>query len=59
MGADAESQPYEFRFRLDEHSKGPGDRRALVAFVREQLKRLIDTADPAKLAQAMQALKKK
>jgi len=45
MGADPESEPFEFRFRLDDQTTGPGDREALVDFVREQIKALLVVAE--------------
>ena len=45
MGADAEREPYEFRFHLDESTPGPGDRQALVAFVREQIRSILIVAE--------------
>ena len=45
MGGDVESEPYEFRFHLDRRTRGPGDRQALVDFVREQVKNLLIVAE--------------
>lgn len=46
MGTDSACEPYEFRFRLDDQTTGPADRRALVDFVREQLRSLLIVAEP-------------